>query len=64
MSFLLYNSVYELVISKLSGVRTSGSLKRKCVRLPFLLVHRKGTVDKHISKASVAPINAQELDHL
>ena len=53
-----------LVISKLSVVRASGSLKRKCIRLLFLLVHSKGTVDKDISKAIVAPISAQELDDI
>ena len=36
----------------------------KEIRLLFLLVHRKGTVDKDISEASVAPINAQDLDHI
>ena len=40
VSFQLYNSVYVLVISKLSGVRASGLLKRKCIRLLFLSVHR------------------------
>ena len=65
VSFQLYHSVHVLVIfSKLSVVRASGSLKRKCIRLLFLVVHRKGTVGKDISKASVAAINAQELDYI
>ena len=64
-SFWLYISVHVLLSSKLSGVRTSRTLKRTCtIRLLFLLIHRKGTVNKDISKASVAPISAQELDHI
>ena len=49
VSFQVYNSVYVLVISKLLGVPASRLLKRKCIRLLFLLVHRKGTVDKLVS---------------
>lgn len=64
-SFWLYNVFHVLLSSKLSGVRTSRTLKRTCIiRLLFLLIHRKGTVYKDISKACVVPISAQELDHI